>query len=567
MPLQTIVAANLRRTQAFDAELRSADEIDRIANEFAAALLGEPSQKKRKPAIDSLVSRLVKHAESTVIPQAQRIGTQNALDLLSGAPKPIDLNDPQQRASALLRGRQKASDRIQIIRTAVGQNGNTLDAALTRYWLEPGEGGQKDKLARLRQIHEDMEKRRKAWEAAMRDFHAGKTTKRPTQPNLDYLSALTAESKKDVREQARRAGTDMEIATFEAKGYAKFIWITPNGAAACPDCQNRQSVILTIAEWERMGRPGSGKTVCGANCYCTLIPAEAGKANPQLLSRGSRDKGPSTTDDQLRVLNANRVASVAGVEKKEGQASALASKIPKTTAAEDANREAVRKALAEKAAKAQEAIDKRNDPFRSGASVKIHTPVSDAFKAEIRKAYSDIPVNVRDRMEANGQEFHFSEFFTDARPDLKGQHPRGWRPGATWDEAEGAGPGGQTYVSQKKRLNANDLHGYNSNRIPGVFRHEYGHNVDHIWDKARGYLSQTPEFRDAYRKDFDKLTDSEKRSEALYYYCQRGDGGPSEAFAEGFGNIYGGGCDTASNQVTFAEKFPNVMQQIKDMLQ
>lgn len=330
MSVEQVTSGNLRRTQAFDKELRSLANIDAIADEMADAILFEQNPGKRKTKIGTLVDRLVKETETKVFPQAEKIGRQNAIDILSKTPDPIDLNDPQQRAAALFQGRQRYATRLTMVRDAVTSNGSTLDSALTRYWLEPSEGDAKGKVERLRQIHNTLEKKRKAWETDMRRFTDGEIKTRPSEPHLNFLSAMTAESKKDIRTQARRAGTDAEIAMFSAKGYAKFIWVTPNGASACPDCRNRQSVILTVAEWERIGRPGSGRTVCGAHCFCMLVPAEAvSKSSALLTGKHTKEPGPLTSPDDLVILNANRAVSVPAAKAKLDKPSAKAAKIAK----------------------------------------------------------------------------------------------------------------------------------------------------------------------------------------------------------------------------------------------
>jgi Zn-dependent peptidase ImmA (M78 family) len=60
MSILKITTGNLRRTQAFDAELRSMSEIDKIANDFAEAILYQRDGRKRKPQIGKLVEKLAK---------------------------------------------------------------------------------------------------------------------------------------------------------------------------------------------------------------------------------------------------------------------------------------------------------------------------------------------------------------------------------------------------------------------------------------------------------------------------------------------------------------------------
>jgi hypothetical protein len=310
MAIENRVLANLRRNQAFDANLRGISQIDKIAEEMADAILYQTNGDKRRENISNLVGKLAGLSKSDILPQAEKVGRANASEILADTPAPINLNDPAERAGALLRGRLKIDQRLQIIRTALDSHGATLDAGLAKYWLEPSEGSAKDKLERLRKIHETLEKRRKDYEQALGDFNAGRSEKRPSKPSLDFMSEMVSQSKQSIRQQARRAGTDAELAVFQAKGHGKFIWITPNGASACPDCRNRQSVVLTLEQWETMGRPGSGKTICDVNCYCMLLPVESVQAAPGMLTgKHSTEAGPMTSDVELSQLNANRVAT------------------------------------------------------------------------------------------------------------------------------------------------------------------------------------------------------------------------------------------------------------------
>jgi hypothetical protein len=50
----------------------------------------------------------------------------------------------------------------------------------------------------------------------------------------------------------------------------------------CPDCLDRHNQVKKWAEWEEEGLPRSGATVCGQNCHCVLVSAEATVLNPIL---------------------------------------------------------------------------------------------------------------------------------------------------------------------------------------------------------------------------------------------------------------------------------------------
>ena len=41
---------------------------------------------------------------------------------------------------------------------------------------------------------------------------------------------------------------------------------------SCPDCAGRNGQEATLEEWEAMGFPSDGITLCGGKCNCKLVP-------------------------------------------------------------------------------------------------------------------------------------------------------------------------------------------------------------------------------------------------------------------------------------------------------
>lgn len=308
MSIETLIISNLRRAQALDTSLREASGLERIAQLFVDQIMFQPNAAKRSAAIIEVQKRLIEHAVSEVLPQAERIGTKNAADIIAKTPKPVDLLSETKRRAVLFEGKIRAEERVQQVKLSVKEQADKLDTRLTRYYLQPAEGTAKEKVERLRDIHKRLEERRKTFEANKKKFNAGEIKTRPSKPNLDFMSELTAEVKADVKTQARRAATDAEIAMFRARGHSKLGWTVPNGHSACPDCQVRAGVVLTIEDWERYGRPGSGMTICEDACFCMLIPAETFKRAPGLKFTFRGVKTVLTTPAQRAVFDANRAA-------------------------------------------------------------------------------------------------------------------------------------------------------------------------------------------------------------------------------------------------------------------
>ena len=49
-------------------------------------------------------------------------------------------------------------------------------------------------------------------------------------------------------------------------------WISVGTPKICVDCESRIGEVRTWSEWESLGLPASGFSVCKEYCYCQLIP-------------------------------------------------------------------------------------------------------------------------------------------------------------------------------------------------------------------------------------------------------------------------------------------------------
>lgn len=234
----------------------------------------QPKEGPRQAALEKLETAAVRYFRESVQTAARKQGVAHARAVVDqlGAGQSVDLNDSDTRRKILLDGQRRATSRVRIFQAAVNDRANTLDNRLTAYWLEPG-ADVKEKLAKLKGLHADNEARRIKYERGLADFYAGREDKRPSTPNLDFMSRLTNGVKQSAMEQARRSGTDAETETFVKAGETQLAWITVNAAEACVDCRGRQGVVGNVAYFDTIGRPGSGQTRCGARCFCMLSPA------------------------------------------------------------------------------------------------------------------------------------------------------------------------------------------------------------------------------------------------------------------------------------------------------
>ena len=69
--------------------------------------------------------------------------------------------------------------------------------------------------------------------------------------------------------QASRVGSDRVYGDSVAMR-----WVSVGTPKICIDCTPRIGEIKSWEEWEAVGRPASGFSVCKEFCYCQLVPEE-----------------------------------------------------------------------------------------------------------------------------------------------------------------------------------------------------------------------------------------------------------------------------------------------------
>jgi len=157
----------------------------------------------------------------------------------------------------------------------------------------------------------------------------------------------------------------------------------------------------------------------------------------------------------------------------------------------------------------------------------------DAVVTELQK----LPVILLQRAERSGvQVVACRDSVTDHLANLRGQTPRGWPPGTTWDSVPALyDPASMSVVmathggARAERELPEPGHGHGS---ANALFHEFGHALDGT--KALGLDSKSPQFRAAYTNDLPAL-----RSQNQTYLLQPGDAGPEEAYAEVASRFFG----------------------------
>lgn len=86
------------------------------------------------------------------------------------------------------------------------------------------------------------------------------------------LSGITRKRLENLQQRFFQEGQRVVVLGNDDPEIALFMW-NAVGSETCPDCIARHGLIKPWAQWERLGLPGQGATVCTFNCRCALLPA------------------------------------------------------------------------------------------------------------------------------------------------------------------------------------------------------------------------------------------------------------------------------------------------------
>ncbi len=181
-----------------------------------------------------------------------------------------------------------------------------------------------------------------------------------------------------------------------------------------------------------------------------------------------------------------------------------------------------------------------------GGSPEFHKKAFD----EIRK----LPESDRKLLAEQGMKFALAGKISEIDPSLANVRPRGWPPGKTWDDADGAYMPASKQIAVTERTNSGL-----SDRTAGLVRHEAGHAMDH----ALSNFSHSSDFQKAFQQDVAKLTPAEQNTHR--YLLQKNKAGQEETFADVYGAINGSSTN-GSQTAEVLRLFPNVADSIKKRL-
>lgn len=186
---------------------------------------------------------------------------------------------------------------------------------------------------------------------------------------------------------------------------------------------------------------------------------------------------------------------------------------------------------------------------------------SESHVKQAFEAFRGIPEHIAKALTLRGIKFHALKDTAEILPEeARGISARGYGSGTIESQRGG-------YYRSKNAVFVSEYGGpsdmrYRTGDTKEVARHETGHAVDAMFTDHT--LSDTADFKDAYARDVSRLKDDGLGKSYEYFIQASKDGHPSqagrsEAFAEGWAAINGGGCIGEG----FKTVFKNSIQVIK----
>ena len=168
------------------------------------------------------------------------------------------------------------------------------------YFRERAAGRSRKEIARqLIDIHNKEQK-------AVKDAAAKGKSPRSVR---SFAARLAVAAKGALRDAVRRVAQESEFRMFEENGLGAngWVWIAANGGEACPDCTPRHGVQMTKTQWQNIGMPGTGLTICGGACMCALEPVEYVQNNESLVKPLQYKKPVIAQKSTIKTLNRSRI--------------------------------------------------------------------------------------------------------------------------------------------------------------------------------------------------------------------------------------------------------------------
>lgn len=195
-----------------------------------------------------------------------------------------------------------------------------------------------------------------------------------------------------------------------------------------------------------------------------------------------------------------------------------------------------------------------------------HARCSPAFYGDVLSGLHSVPDAFHDFLSQEGRKIVLGQQIILMMPNLKGQQPRGWPVGSTWEEVGGlyvGKPVNNVLIAEKVTQPDGSL--MPTPYLEATCREELGHAVDASLDLGSGPASHSdPDFVQAYQREAGAITDPTIRQN-FAYLLQPGTAGQEEAFASLFALQYGGAVGSAAFQSLLRQLFPDTLGAVRKL--
>lgn len=90
------------------------------------------------------------------------------------------------------------------------------------------------------------------------------------------VTKLLGETARNVARQTVRQAQLSAFKAAETREWDRqfYVWVSVGDAKICDSCHTLHGQVFAMDQWEDIGLPGAGQTLCGERCRCTLVPTK-----------------------------------------------------------------------------------------------------------------------------------------------------------------------------------------------------------------------------------------------------------------------------------------------------
>lgn len=90
------------------------------------------------------------------------------------------------------------------------------------------------------------------------------------------VTKLLGETARNVARQTMRQAQLSAFKAADTRDWDRqfYVWVSVGDKRICDSCHTLHGQVFAMDQWEDIGLPGAGQTLCGERCRCTLVPTK-----------------------------------------------------------------------------------------------------------------------------------------------------------------------------------------------------------------------------------------------------------------------------------------------------